>query len=572
MNYLDIECGKNYFFVGILTNKGKHKIYEKPTKKLKEFLKENTIVTFNGMAYDMPMLGLFLQGKTHKELYRASVTLVEGKTPRYRIFDTQKHLSYIDHIDLKEPAPGVMVSLKMYGARLHTKQLQDLPYAYDQVLNAKEIERLKEYNRNDLIMTKELYDAIKDRIDLRSKLTKRYGIDLRSKSDAQIAEAIISHELDVTRRRDQKTPRHVSYTAPSCVQFKRKDLQDILVKLNETKFKINPNNGSPEMPDWLKTTVIDIGFTKYNIGLGGLHSREKKMVKVGNLRNADVASYYPSMIIEFGFIPATLGKPFLKLYKRIYKERMKAKKTGDKTTADGFKIVLNGSFGKLGSKYSVLYAPDLMLQVTITGQLMLLMLIEELEQNSFEVVSANTDGVEYISYDDEKAKAIIADWEKRTGMVMEHGSYNALYARDVNNYVAVYPDHVKAKGVYASPTLQKNSEYPIVFKAIRDYLKDSTPLEMTIRNCDDIRQFLSMRTVNGGAVYNGEFLGRVVRWYYSEKGDYVTYKKNGNRVPKTENAVPMMRLKKKIPKDLNFDTYIALAEKHLKETGYDTPH
>ena len=37
--------------------------------------------------------------------------------------------------------------------------------------------------------------------------------------------------------------------------------------------------------------------------------------------------------------------------------------------ANALKIVVNGSFGKFGSRYSILYSPDLMLQVTITGQL-----------------------------------------------------------------------------------------------------------------------------------------------------------------------------------------------------------
>lgn len=58
-----------------------------------------------------------------------------------------------------------------------------------------------------------------------------------------------------------------------------------------------------------------------------------------------------------------------------------------------FKIVLNGTFGKLGSKYSFLYSPNLMIQVTITGQLALLMLIEALEAAGISVVSANTDGI-----------------------------------------------------------------------------------------------------------------------------------------------------------------------------------
>ena len=55
--------------------------------------------------------------------------------------------------------------------------------------------------------------------------------------------------------------------------------------------------------------------------------------------------------------------------------------------------MLNGTFGKTGSPYSVLFAPEMMIQTTITGQLALLMLIEHLETASISVISANTDGI-----------------------------------------------------------------------------------------------------------------------------------------------------------------------------------
>jgi DNA polymerase elongation subunit (family B) len=57
------------------------------------------------------------------------------------------------------------------------------------------------------------------------------------------------------------------------------------------------------------------------------------------------------------------------------------------------KIAANGVFGKLGSPWSILYAPHLMVAVTLTGQLALLMLIERAERMGISVVSANTDGV-----------------------------------------------------------------------------------------------------------------------------------------------------------------------------------
>ncbi|XSC42720.1 hypothetical protein ACF1BQ_031270 [Bradyrhizobium sp. RDT10] len=105
------------------------------------------------------------------------------------------------------------------------------------------------------------------------------------------------------------------------------------------------------------------------------------------------------------------------------------------------KIVNNGAFGKLDSKWSVLFAPDLMIQVTIGGQLSLLMLIEMVERAGFRVVSANTDGIVILCPTDKEdaLAAVIAKWERLTGFETEETEYSALYSRDVNNYIAVKP-------------------------------------------------------------------------------------------------------------------------------------
>ena len=181
------------------------------------------------------------------------------------------------------------------------------------------------------------------------------------------------------------------------------------------------------MPEWLKKFPLTMGDTSYTVGLGGLHSKEKSLAVVPNedevLRNIDVASYYPSMILEFRFFPKRLTEKFLSVYKKIYETRLKAKHEKNMVVSDGLKIVLNGSFGKFGSMYSKLYSPDLMLQTTITGQLMLLMLIETLEKSGYRVVSSNTDGVEIIAKKNKisELEMLVFDWELITGMVMEHG-------------------------------------------------------------------------------------------------------------------------------------------------------
>jgi hypothetical protein len=279
------------------------------------------------------------------------------------------------------------------------------------------------------------------------------------------------------------------------------------------------------------------------------------------LIDRDCASYYPNIILNQGLYPSHMGKAFLKVYRSIVERRLKAKKEKNKVVADSLKITINGSFGKLGSKYSSLYAPDLMIQVTLTGQLALLMLIEMVELIGIPVVSANTDGIvikcPVDRYDD--LNNVVKYWEKLTNFETEETRYKALYSRDVNNYLAVKEDNkCKAKGTYSTPGLQKNPTSLICVDAIKAIIVDSTPIEETILNCKDLTRFLTVRTVKGGGEQDGVYLGKAVRWYYSTetKNKTINYIASGNKVAKSEGAKPCMDLPPTFPTDINYQWYI----------------
>lgn len=232
--------------------------------------------------------------------------------------------------------------------------------------------------------------------------------------------------------------------------------------------------------------------------------------------------------------------------------------------------------------WSALYAPDLMIQVTITGQLALLMLIETLEDAGIPVVSANTDGLTCRCPKDkyDLQKALVKDWERRTGFEMEETQYRSIHIRDVNSYLAIKTDgSVKGKGLLANPwekdgpniyKLHKNPTGTIVIDAVVALLRDGVPLRKTISECKDVRKFVSIRTVKGGATYEGKYIGKAVRWYHARgcKGKSLLYKSNGNKVPTTEGARPLMELPDVVPVDVNHDHYVKEAEIVLKNIGF----
>lgn len=574
--FKDIESGKSAAFE--MFNKNPLN-----TERVSQLMRNNITIGFNSNSYDLFVIAHALNGATCAALKALSDDIIKSNLPAWRVArDRQIRVpQQWDHIDLIEVAPG-QASLKIYGGRLHCPTMQELPIPPDASISPEQRVELRRYCLNDLDTTEALFRKLEGAIKLRAEMGKQYGgIDLRSKSDAQIAEAVIKHELtEMTgkeyRPRKAEAGSVVRYKDPLIVGFRDANLMEIFERILKTGFPIG-TNGAVRMPDWLAQQKIRIGKTEYQMGIGGLHSCEKAQSVVAGpeqiLADFDVASYYPSIILKLRLAPTSMGDDFLKVYQSIVTRRLEAKSAGDKLTADTLKIVVNGSFGKLGSMYSALYAPELMIQTTITGQLCLLMLIERLETAGVRVVSANTDGIVVLA--DKRREAAIDeitfDWMLDTSFELEKSNYRAIHSRDVNNYIAVKLDgSTKRKGVYAEPGLSKNPEFTIVADAMAAFLATAKPVEETIRLCPDITKFVSIRRVEGGGVWRGGYLGKAVRFYYSTEvspDEQISYAKNKNKVPKTDGARPVMTLPKALPADVDFERYVGLAREGLKDMG-----
>jgi hypothetical protein len=585
---LDTECYSNYWCVYLKELNGSQthlfeRFDDQPLNRraLFNLMGGNTTISFNGIGYDLPLIALALTGATNKQLKALSDTIINSDKPAWMVLrDFELNVPAWDHIDLMELAIG-QASLKIYGGRLHAPKMQDLPIEPDAVISNTQRKQLVEYCFNDLETTELLYNELKGQVALREQMSETYGVDLRSKSDAQIAEALIKSELEKLTGKQIKKPtaaitKTYRYRNPRIISFESKELGDIFSKLLDQRFEVMLN-GSIKMPEWLAKTRIKMGRSEYQMGIGGLHSCEKSQAVTPNtnqlLFDADVASMYPSIILQQNLAPESLGRPFLQLYKSIVQERLAAKKAGNKVVDSTYKIVLNGSFGKFGSKYSILYSPDLLIQTTITGQLSLLMLIEQLEKHGMSVVSANTDGIVTLLDKSQRElyEELCFDWMLKTSYTLEFAEYAALYSRDVNNYVALKKGGgVKRKGAFATGSLAKNPENLITFDAVCDYLEHGIAIEQTIKACDDLRKFVTIRKVTGGAKWRDELLGKAVRFYYSNqvpKAECIRYVKNGNKVPNSDGAKPAMQLPAALPNDVDYDVYIQQANELLTLIG-----
>jgi hypothetical protein len=628
----DVECYRNFFYVAFkcLAN-GKFVAFERspdydfPEMKLRWMLWRFCLVGFNSNSYDIPMVELAAKGLSCNELKEASDFIIKSGqnygTKKVTPFDIEKkyriQIGKYNHIDIFNVCPvngGVSAnpaSLKLYAGRLHAARMQDLPFPESHILTAEDAAIVRPYCCNDLANTELLFNELAPEIKLRMEMSEEYGIDLRSKSDAQVAEAVINSELQKVlgyypRKPTLAADLVLQYNAPDFISYRSQQLRDMFEVIKNARFYLD-GLGSPIMPDEIDKLKVKIGSSVYKLGMGGLHSTEKKAAHKATdeiiLADNDVESFYPRIILNQRLFPSHLGEAFLQVYNAIVETRIhakneaaKAKKAGDKagakrwkTIADSLKITINGSFGKLGNKYSTLYAPQLMLQVTITGQLVLLMLIEMLEEAGISVISGNTDGIvsKYHKDRHNEVRAIIAEWEKRTNFKTEETRYAAVYSRDVNSYVAVKTESgdaearflderlgVKTKGAYCergsalNSILSKNPEALVCSDAVISFLKNGTPVEKTIKACRDVRRFVSVKNVKGGGEKNGQYLGKVVRWYYPKgEAGYIAYVGSGNKVGKTDGARPVMDLPEELPDDINYDWYINEAVEMLYDCG-----
>jgi len=627
VSVFDTECYPNYFAYKSDTGE---KFVLTPTTPLdiaglRRAMSRYTLVSFNGLHYDIPIISLALQGHDNATLKAASDQIIVGKAQPWDI--TRDLLEWCDHIDMIEVAPG-QSSLKMYMAKMHSHKLQDLPFDPSTPLEWWQIVLLDMYHDNDLRGTRELYDMFQTQLELRKDMTAEHGVDLRSKSDAQISEAVMKQLLPFKVERPYIAPgTQFQYQPPEWLRFQHLPLLDLL---NRNVFTI-AMSGSVDMPDELANTIIRIGSSAYKMGIGGLHSTESQVVWVADdeyeLTDHDVRGYYPEIMIKLNICPPQIGQLFMtnfagwKRGRDVNKAKAddaslpKAERTVYKKKANSQKTLTNGTFGKLWSMWSIYYYPQGGIQVTITGQAALLMLIEMLELSGIQVVSANTDGIVLRT---RRKMAwlrdqIIAWWESSTAFETERTDYRLLASRDVNSYVAVKPDgSVKLKGAYAppepGPSGWPNPTGQVCVDAVVAYLAHGTPLHDTIHACTDVRQFIYVRQVKGGGSYlptalppktttlvamrahgatgatndelrasyatlrdrtlaKAQYLGKAVRWYYAADSTGCIITPAGGLVARTEGCAPMMELTDTLPSDIDREWYVREAVSLLADLG-----
>lgn len=475
-----------------------------------------------------------------RSIFNLSKVITTSSEDNIDAWKKWKYATYFESFDLLTMlySNKLRVGLKEMQVTMQYKNVQEFVCDWRADLPEKEIDSMIEYNINDVNSTEELLNRCKKDVDLRIAIEDEYKVRVLSKDGVNIGMKILTQKyLEKTGQtwqdiKDLRSPMSVIPLKDVILPFIKYDSPILQKVLSDMKQQIV----SPGRKGYENKFVFE--GLRYSVGVGGIHSvndpeiiipREDEM-----LIDIDVASLYPSMLIEYEFYPKHLGKEFLEVYRQIKDERIEAKHKGDKVKNETLKLALNGLSGNLQNEHNFCYSPFAAMQIRINGQLLLLMLAEKLTQIGCRIVQANTDGLFVLLkksiYD--QVNKICKDWEQLTRLTLEEDRFKAMYQYAINDYFAITEDNkVKEKGMFITTVkLGKGLTPKIIPKAVINFFKDGVPVEDTIKGCKDIRDFLMSEKT--GKQWHVEYMNkeqqRTNRFYASTDGGYLWKWKGGD--------------------------------------------
>lgn len=436
-------------------------------------------VGFNNKGYDQYIFKAILAGFNPKEIN--DFIIVKNK-PGYQ-FSSLLNRFPMNNYDVFNR--GLDPSLKVFeGYMGNDINESSVPFDLDRNLTDEEIEKTIKYCRHDVEQTFNLFMERYADFEAHMGLIKYYAngsqlqLNLLSKTKVQLSALILNAE-----RSEFNDEFDIDLPPTLKIEKYKEVVEWYQTPKNRTYFKTV--DGKPKA----NKLEIMIAGVPHVFGWGGVHGAIDKYQGEGYYLNMDVASLYPSLMIQYNLGSRAMRDP--KKYEDIYHQRLKYKAEKNPLQAP-LKIVLNGTYGAMKDKYNPLYDPRQANRVCVYGQLLLLDLIEKLEPHC-DIIQSNTDGV-LVKLRDKNDYALIDDiayeWEQRTRLQLEFDEYKRVYQKDVNNYIIVGHDgHHKSKGAYVKKLSNIDNDLPIVNKALVDYMVSGVPIETTINNCKDLKMF-----------------------------------------------------------------------------------
>ena len=536
---------------------------------------ESIWVGFNSRQYDQYILKGILAGFNPKAI---NDFIIIKNEPGWRYSSLLRQFP-LNNYDVMT---GIDRGLKVFeGFMGNDIRETSVPFDIDRPLTAAEIAETIKYCRHDVEQTIEVFLKRISDFEAQMGLLKMFNLPLRS-----ISKTKVQLSAEILEASPRKYDDEFDISFPDTMRIEKykkvvdwyKDPKNLCYE-HWTKGK----NGK----EVLKKTQLNIKVAGVpNVfGWGGVHGAREKYFGEGYFINMDVASLYPSLMIRYGLTSRSCNPD---KFKDIVETRLRYKHEKNPLQAP-LKIVINGTYGASKDPNNPLYDPRQANNVCVYGQLLLLDLIEHLESYC-EIIQSNTDGLlikmpdsgnedEFFQMVDD----IAAEWEERTGLVLEFDEYRKVFQKDVNNYVIVDAEgNYKSKGAYVKKLNELDYDLAIVNKALINFMVKGAWVENTILNCNDLKEFQQVKKISGKYEYikhgNKVLNEKTVRCFASRNSsDGGLFKKHSTtgRLAKVEGTPEHCFLVNGsvnglgCPAELDKSWYIDVAKKRLIDFGFE---
>ena len=475
---------------------------------------------YNNITYDYPMVHLILQmnGNVNNQvLYQKSQMLInrDFNDHSQTIWDNDRLIPQLDlmkvhHFDNK----AKLTSLKLLEFNMRMDSVEECELPFDLPVPPSRVSEVLSYNDHDVTATVDFYNESADHLKFRDQLTEKYGKDFSNYNDTKIGQEIVLINLakrGIKATKYTQTIRtHINLNdvVLPYIKFERPEFNEVMKLFRATVMNPETLKGffgsrnrseskctsliGHELAQYMEPKDVNVWYTdgtrstydqwdrikpiqkmipinihvivngfRFDFGAGGIHGSIDNEIVIPaddeELKDTDVASYYPNLGIKNRLYPLHLGEGFCDTMDEMFHERLKDKKS---VMGNAYKLGMNGSYGKSNDKHSPFFDPQYTMSITINGQLLLCVMAEKLMKiPSMRLVQCNTDGLSYLykKQYSHLVKACADEWESLTKLEFEHVLYSKMCIRDVNSYLAVTESgKVKRIGAYAYERAAEN--------------------------------------------------------------------------------------------------------------------
>ena len=465
---------------------------------------------FNSRMYDSTIFKAILLGMNPKEVN--DKLIVEG-LKAFQINEKFKEIQLLD-FDIMPLAK----SLKQLEAFMgHDVRETEVSFNLPRSLTMEEIEQTIFYNKHDVYETLEVFRRRKGIYEANIGIIEMFNFPLAdiSKTQAQLTAKIVDCKKPTEKRDDDWD----FWLVDSVDLHKYKFIADWFMSFRDDHDRIRvetykngkfvPYTGKDASKDKSELHV-DICGVPHICAFGGIHGAIKDPVRIERVKgiyHSDINSLYPSICIVYKLLSRNCQKP--ELFVDIYNKRIQYKKEKN-PLAKILKVPLNANYGIMGDKNSPAYDIRNCRMVCITGQLLMITLLERIEKY-ITLIQSNTDGeIYYINNesDYDTVMNIIKDWEKQTSLGFTTDTIDWITQSTVNSYAFKFSNgEYERKGKYLKETNDLDNDLPIVNEAMFEHIAHNVNVADYINNCDDLIKFQKVVKVSSNykfAYHNGE--------------------------------------------------------------------